>query len=47
MADDESCIQARWLWNSVLGLTTLALAGLLAVIIALIPLVTLLTGTVA
>jgi hypothetical protein len=35
MADDGSCIQARWLWNSVLGLTTLALAGLLAVIVAL------------
>lgn len=35
MADDESCIQARWLWNSVLGLMTLALASLLAVIVAL------------
>jgi hypothetical protein len=35
MADDESDIRARWLWNSMLGLMTLALAGMLAVIVAL------------
>jgi hypothetical protein len=35
MTDDESDSHARWLWNSALGLMTLALAGMLTVIVAL------------
>jgi hypothetical protein len=36
MTDDEPNIHARWLWNSTLGLMTLALVSMLAVIVALI-----------
>jgi hypothetical protein len=35
MTGDESDIYPRWLWNSMLGLITLALAGMLGVIVAL------------
>ena len=35
MVDDESCIRARRLWNSTLELASLALVGMLAVIVAL------------
>jgi hypothetical protein len=35
MTGDEPNIHARWLWNSTLGLMTLTLAGMLAVLVAL------------